>query len=228
MNLVSSKLTTLHVRPRMRHPQARASSARRARQQQITPAAHMSQQRTPSTVVHHTLRMQLQLVSRRASKLPMMLPSMPKTPPTVLVTRASKQLDLHSNTLRTLPTVPAEQASKQPDQHSSMPRRQPTAQAEQASKQLGLLSRLLMLPAGRASRHQGRHSRHTMMPQVLHQMQPQWASRRASRQQVVLLSMLTTPMSLPRTLQVGFLTAGLTNFKLCCFESLDVMHFASL
>ena len=184
MNLVSSKLTTLHVRPRMRHPQARASSARRARQQQITPAAHMSQQRTPSTVVHHTLRMQLQLVSRRASKLPMMLPSMPKTPPTVLVTGASKQLDL--------------------------------------------LSRLLMLPAGRASRHQGRHSRHTMMPQVLHQMQPQWASRRASRQQVVLLSMLTTPMSLPRTLQVGFWTAGLTNFRLCCFESLDVMHFASL
>lgn len=208
MSLVSSKLTTLHVKLRMQHPPARASCARQARQLQIMPATLTSQQRAPSTVVRHMLRMQLQLVSRRGSKLPTMPPNMLKTLPTALVTKASKQLDQHSSMLRTLPIAPVRRASKQLGQHSSMLRTQLTVQARQASKQRGLLSRattrLLILPARRPSRRQARHSKRTMMPQVLHQMLPQWASRRASKQQVVLPNMLTTRMTPPRTLQVGF------------------------
>lgn len=56
MNLASSRLTTLHAKPRTQHPLARASSVKRPTQQQTMPVTHTSQQRTPSTVVHHMPR----------------------------------------------------------------------------------------------------------------------------------------------------------------------------
>lgn len=124
MSLASSRLTTLHAKPQMQQLLAKARSAKQLTQQQITPVTHTCQQRSLLTVVHPMLRMQLQLASRRASKLPMMLPSMLKTLPAVPVRKASKQLGQHNSTLRRQLTLQAGQASKQLDQLSRVTTRQ--------------------------------------------------------------------------------------------------------